>query len=96
MAVEFYDIGDKNLRSVLFKLNDTDFETLIWVLSEFKKQTGLIIDQYGTTRIAYNHIILLKKLIAAGIKQKPQHAYKLSLINQKLDTVVSDMIAVGD
>jgi hypothetical protein len=95
MAVEFYDINDRSSKIVLFSLNDQDFEALEPVLNEYKKKTGLIIDQYGNTRIHSDHTRLIVDLIDEYLSNSRLNN-RLLEIKEKLRNIKCDLLAVGD
>ena len=94
MAVDFYHISDKAFKNRLFSFDDNDFEKLQPVLSQFKNLTGLVIDQYDDTRVSYDHIKLIIKLIDVQLSNIPSK--DLSNIKDKFLIAESDVIAIGD
>jgi hypothetical protein len=96
MAVEFYDLNDKNLQRCIFQLNESDFEKLQNVLAEYKKLTGLIIDQYGNTRIHEDHVKLIVKLIDKSLVNNYHPDLQLLQIKENFNSNIKNLIAVGD
>jgi hypothetical protein len=99
MALDFYNISDKGFKSVLFSLNDLEFETLYPVLSQLKKLTGTVIDQYGKTRLHYDHVQLIVQLIdthraLSNLDDKLNK--RLLAIKEKFSSIDADLVAIGD
>lgn len=96
MAVDFYKVEDREQISPIFSWTDADFNFMKDVLALYQQKTGLIIDQYGTTRIHQAHIQLLLNLLDE-CKPVEHHAYiQWSKIRNQLSSIVSDIVAVGD
>jgi len=99
MALDFYYSSDKKLNSVLFSLDDIEFETLRPVVVQFRKLTGIVIDQYGKTRLHHVHVQLIIELIEelVTLKNESTQLYKqLLIVKEKFASVNADLIAVGD
>ncbi len=98
MALDFYNISDRGLKQRLFKLTDVDMESLANVLREYRKATGLRIDEYGTTKISQGHVELIIKLLNNNLTQaylKPSIKERLSDIAKQFSQSKEGLIAVG-
>ena len=99
MALDFYDISDHRLKNRLFKLIDADMESLADVLNEYRKATGLRIDEYGTTKVSQGHVELIIQLLDDYLKEvhlKAPVKERLSDIATKFSQSRDGLIAVGD
>ena len=96
MAVEFYSLNDKSRKNFIFQLTDSDFEKLKSTLEEYKKRTGLTIDQYAMTRIHENHVKLIIELIEKSLTDNHQPDLQLLQIKEKFKANIRHLIAVGD
>jgi len=96
MAVEFYDLNDKSLRDCIFQLYDPDFEKLQSVLAEYKKLTGLSIDQFGDTHIHEDHVKLIVELIEESLTNNHHSDLQLLQIKKKFKENIRNLIAIGD
>lgn len=84
---------------MLFSLNDHEFEALYPVTLQLKKFTGLVIDQYGKTRIHHDHVQLIVKLIDSHRKLSNtdfKANEQLLSIKEKFASVNGDLIGIGD
>jgi hypothetical protein len=95
MAVDFYSINDKDFKTILFSLNNQDFELLEPALSEYKKKTGLIIDQYDDTIISIEHTRLIADLIEKNLGDSKSKS-RLLEIRDKFRNNNADLLALGD
>ena len=64
-----YKRGD---RQPIFTITDELFDILSGPLEEFEKKTGVYIDNYGNSRLYYQHSMLLLQLITNDINNKKQ------------------------
>jgi len=95
MAVEFYDLNEKAKKTILFSLNDEDFEKLQPVLFQFKKLTGLTIDQYGNSRLHAEHVQLIVELLEKTLSDLKPNNHLFELI-EKFKNNKCDLLAIGD
>ena len=74
MALDIYKRGQQN--TVLFSISDDLYDLLSDIIIEFKRVTGLFIDNYGDTRLTHQHAELLIKLLRGNIVAQQHNAYK--------------------
>jgi hypothetical protein len=65
MALEVYNLT--NPKEYLGSIED--FTLIETELNLFKRKTGIMIDQYGTTRLYFDHVKLLVELIKTNKKE---------------------------
>ncbi|MCO5950831.1 hypothetical protein [Mucilaginibacter flavidus] len=56
MAIDFYDIRDASRKHRLFGIEQKDFELIYDAVAELQRRTGILIDQYGKTRLGGAHL----------------------------------------
>jgi len=80
MSMEFYDLVDKsNFLGKIDSINIIEKELIL-----FESKTGILIDEYGTTRLYLDNIKLLYKLI----ENKPNEISKI------LKTAIDSQIGI--
>ena len=101
MALDFYQID--NTKQLLFQIDDAGCAAFEPVLKEFKKMTGLYIDQYSSTRIYPDHVRLLMNLLDKAANYNDIKNEKNDFNNKLLRRLYDDfsqttgtLIAVGD
>jgi hypothetical protein len=83
----------------LFSLNDLEFETLNPILPQLKKLSGIVIDQYGKTRLHYDHVQLIVQLIDAHralLNPDDKLSKRLLAVKKKFSSIDADLVAIGD
>ncbi|WP_175404132.1 hypothetical protein [Mucilaginibacter sp. PPCGB 2223] len=99
MALDFYNISDSSLQQRLFELTEVDIYNLIEVLNEYRRLSGLQIDEYGTTRISQDHIELIIQLLSDYLKKARLNVSvreRLSDIITRFSQSKEGLMAVGD
>lgn len=55
MAIDFYSESDIKRKTLLFGIEQKDFDLIDSAIAELERKTGLTIDRYGTSRIGVAH-----------------------------------------
>ena len=63
MAIEFYKLSDHKRVKVLFQYEVQQLELLEYVWEQLAQKTGVQIDFYSTTRLYFDHVVLLIEIL---------------------------------
>lgn len=65
MAIDFYSESDIKRKTLLFGIEQKDFDLIDNAIAELERKTGLAIDRYGTSRIGVAHL----KIVTSAIQK---------------------------
>ena len=63
MAIDFFDLEDKNRSNLIFQIEEDDLLTVDETLIKLEKLTGVFVDAYGITKMHPDHVKLWFRLL---------------------------------
>src|ERR1700761_2089430 len=85
MAIDFFDLNDRNCDNLLFQITHSEFEELNEVMLIFRNMTGLQIDEYGTTKIYPDHVKLISRLMSDQLEKRSNSEVKRRIFTRILN-----------
>lgn len=91
MAIDFYNIRDASRKHRLFGIEQEGFALIYEANAELQRQTGIIIDEYGKTRLGGAHLEIAISAIQRILNNNQDNAIK-----KRIEKILSDLSSSTD